>query len=92
MLQVSAAALSLLKDALEAERTEDARLFRLDVSDEQLVLNLDEAQHDDVQFEHDGTPVLATPRELADHLLSETTIDLENTAEGPKLVLVNEQD
>jgi hypothetical protein len=32
--------------------------------------------------------VLAAPRDVADSLLGETTIDLEPTAEGPKLVLL----
>jgi hypothetical protein len=88
MLQVSAAALTLLKEALESERTQDEYVFRLEFSDDQFVLNLDEVQADDVAFEHDGSTVLATPREVADNLLNETTIDLESTTEGPKLILV----
>lgn len=90
MLQVSAAALTLLKEALESERTEDSHVFRLDVSNDQFVLNLDELQDSDVRYDHEGTTVLATPPEVADQMLSETTIDLESTDEGPKLVLVNE--
>ena len=88
MLQVSAAALTLLKEALESERSQEDHVFRLEFSDEQFVLNMDEVQGDDIQFEHDGSTVLATPRDVADNLLSETTIDLESTTEGPKLVLV----
>lgn len=89
MLQVSTAALALLKEALDSERIENEQVFRLDVNDDQLVLNLDEVQGDDVEFEHDGSIVLAAPREVADNLLGETTIDTETTDQGPTLVLVN---
>ena len=91
MLQISAAALSLLKEALEAEPGQDGYVFRLDVAEDQFVLNLAEPEGDDVQFEHEGTAVLATPRTVADDLLSETTIDLEATSEGPKLVLLTDE-
>lgn len=89
MLQVSTTALALLKEALESERTEDGHVFRLEFNNDQLILNLDEVQGDDVEFEHDGSIVLAAPREVADNLLGETTIDTESTEQGPTLVLVN---
>ena len=89
MLQVSDSALSLLKEALLVERTEDNHVFRLAVQDDQFVLGLDDAQTDDIQFEHEGTAVLAAPRELATSLLDTTTIDLESTEQGPRLVLVS---
>jgi hypothetical protein len=91
MLQVSSAALTLLKEALEAEGEQDGHVFRLDINNDQFVLNLGEPQGDDIQYEHEGTTVLATPREVADELLGETTIDLENTDSGPKLVLLTEE-
>jgi hypothetical protein len=89
MLQVSAAALTLLKEALESERTEDDHVFRLEFNNDQFVLNLDEVQGDDVEYEHDGSTVLAAPRDVADNLLAATTIDLEATDQGPTLILVN---
>lgn len=88
MLQVSAPALVLLKDALEQERTDETHVFRLQVRDDEFVLGIDDVQADDVQFEHEGTTVLAAPDEIANALLGSTTIDLETTDEGPKLVLV----
>jgi hypothetical protein len=88
MLQVSSSALSLLKDALEVERTDDAHVFRLDIHDDQFVLGLDEVKGDDVKYDHDGMAVLAAPREVASSLLGETTIDLESTEDGPRLVLL----
>jgi hypothetical protein len=83
--------LTLLKEALEAEGEQDGYVFRLDINNDQFVLNLGEPQGDDIQYEHEGTTVLATPREVADELLGETTIDLENTDSGPKLVLLTEE-
>jgi Fe-S cluster assembly iron-binding protein IscA len=89
VLQVSTAALTLLKEALDSERTEDAHVFRLEFNNDQFVLNLDEVRNDDIEYEHDGATVLAAPREVADNLLGETTIDMESTDQGPTLVLVN---
>jgi Fe-S cluster assembly iron-binding protein IscA len=89
MLQVSGPALVLLRDALIQERTQDSHVFRLDVRDDEFVLGMDDPQEDDVEYEHDGTTVLVAPNELATNLLSSTTIDLETTAEGPRLVLVS---
>ena len=88
MLQVTDSALVLLRDALVVERSEDSQVFRLLVRDDEFVLGLDEVQEDDVAFEHDGDTVLAAPQELANSTLGNTTIDLETTPEGPKLVLV----
>jgi hypothetical protein len=88
LLQVSDSALVLLKDALAQERTEETHVFRLQVRDDQFVLGIDDVQADDVQFEVEGETVLAAPEEIATTLLGATTIDLETTDEGPKLVLV----
>jgi Fe-S cluster assembly iron-binding protein IscA len=91
MLQVSDAALTLLKEALESERSEDAHVFRLEFSNNQFVLNLEEVQAEDVEFEHEGSTVLAAPQEVAENLLSETTIDMESTDQGPTLVLLSKE-
>ena len=89
MLQVTDNALGLLQEALVNERTEDSQVFRLHVRDDEFVLGLDEVQDDDVAFEHNGDTVLAAPQEIANSILDNTTIDLESTPEGPKLVLVS---
>jgi Fe-S cluster assembly iron-binding protein IscA len=89
MLQVTDNALGLLQEALVNERTEDSQVFRLHVRDDEFVLGLDEVQDDDVSFEHNGDTVLAAPQEIANSILDNTTIDLESTPEGPKLVLVS---
>jgi hypothetical protein len=89
MLQVTDSALGLLQEALVNERTEDSQVFRLHMRDDEFVLGLDEVQADDVSFDHNGDTVLAAPQEIANSMLSNTTIDLETTPEGPKLVLVS---
>ena len=88
MLQVTDSALGLLRDALINERTEGSQVLRLHVRDDEFVLGLDEVQNDDVEFSHNGDTVLAAPQEIASSVLGDTTIDLETTPEGPKLVLV----
>ena len=88
MLKVTDSALDLLRDALINERTEGSQVFRLHVRDDEFVLGLDEVQMDDVEFQHDGNTVLAAPQEIANTMLGDTTIDMETTPEGPKLVLV----
>jgi len=88
MLQISDAALTLLREALEVERTNEEQVFRLDLQDDQFVLGLQEPQDDDVQFEYDGSTVLATSSVVANDLLGGSTIDLESTADGPRLVLL----
>ena len=88
MLQVTDSALLLLRDALANERTEDSQVFRLHVRNDEFVLGLDQVQTDDVEFAHDGNTVLAAPQDVASSVLNDTTIDLETTPEGPKLVLV----
>ena len=89
MLRVTGPALLLLRDALVNERSGKSQVFRLHVRDDEFVLGLDEVQQDDVEFAHDGDTVLAAPPEIANSVLENTTIDLESTPDGPKLVLVN---
>jgi hypothetical protein len=88
MLQVTDSALLLLREALDSERTDNSQVFRLHVRDEEFVLGLDEVQDNDIEFPRDGDTVLAAPEEIANSMLGDTTIDLETTPEGPKLVLV----
>ena len=87
MLQISDPALNLLKEALMVERDEATDVFRLEIQNDDFVLGIDSAQDDDVMYEIDGTTVLVAPVEVASTILNETTIDLEETDEGPRLVL-----
>jgi Fe-S cluster assembly iron-binding protein IscA len=87
MLQISDPALNLLREALIVERVEDGDVFRLEMQNDDFVLGIDSPQDDDILYEIDGTTVLVAPVTVASSVLSETTIDLEDTTEGPRLVL-----
>lgn len=87
MLQISDPALNLLKEALMVERDDDSDVFRLEIQDDNFVLGIDSAHGDDILYELDGTTVLVAPVDVASTVLNETTIDLEETDEGPRLVL-----
>ncbi len=91
MLQVSDPALDLLKDALISERTQDGDVFKLNLRDDTFVLNMEQPADNDVRYDLDGMTVLAASPEIAGSLLGETTIDLETTQEGPRLVILADQ-
>lgn len=86
MLEISDAALHLLKDALEAERQDG--VFRLIPSQDSLALQVAAAEEGDVIYERDGIAVLAAPTDLAQDMDSQM-IDIEETAQGPRLVVVS---
>ena len=87
MLQISQDAKALLKDAIEAETTEGGNVYRLVLAEDRLAMSLGPIQDGDTVYEQDGVPVLATPADLAEQL--DSTIDVENTAEGARLVLAS---
>ena len=53
---------------------------------QQLGLGIDIEREDDQVVEHDGSKVLIVEKELADSLI-EVSLDVEDTPEGPKLVI-----
>jgi hypothetical protein len=87
MLQISEDAKILLKDAMEAEKTIDGNVYRLILSDDRLAMALGPIEEGDTVYEQDGVPVLATPTDLAEQL--DSTIDVETTPEGARLVLAS---
>jgi hypothetical protein len=87
MLQISDPPLNLLREALMVERDDDSDVFRLELQNNDFVLGIDSPQDDDILYELDGSPVLVAPMEVATSILGETTIDLEETDDGPRLVL-----
>lgn len=87
MLQISDPALNLLREALMVERDDDSDVFRLELQNNDFVLGIDSPKDDDVMYELDGAAVLVAPMEVATSILGETTIDLEETDDGPRLVL-----
>jgi len=85
MLEISDAALHLLRDALQAERQDG--VFRLIPSQDSLALQMTAAEEGDVIYEQEGVAVLAAPTDLA-HDMDSQLIDIEETAQGPRLVVV----
>jgi len=86
MLEISHEALLLLKDTLQAQGQEG--IFRLIPAQDSLALQLTSAEDGDVIYEDEGTAVLAAPTDLANGIDGQM-IDIEDTAQGPRLVLVS---
>ena len=85
MLEISDAALLLLRDALQAEKQDG--IFRLVPSQDSLSLQVTAAEEGDIIYEQEGIAVLAAPTDLAQDMDSKM-IDIEETAQGPRLVVV----
>ena len=85
MLEVSERAKSLLKDLLP-QSPEPGQLFRLARQGSGFALRFEEPVEDDVVFAYEDVTVLAVSAELARNMRG--TIDREDSADGPRLVLV----
>ncbi|MPZ50739.1 MAG: hypothetical protein GEU75_15810 [Dehalococcoidia bacterium] len=86
MLQISDSAKTLLKSSLDNETSKPGEVYRLVIVEDRLGLSLGQPEEGDVLYEQDGAAVLATPPEVANEL--DSTIDIDVTNEGPRLVLV----
>ena len=85
MLEISEAALHVLKEALQSQTQEG--VFRLFPSQDSLALQITAAEEGDVIYEQEGVAVLAAPTDLAEDMDSQV-IDIEETAQGPRLVVI----
>jgi hypothetical protein len=85
VFEVSEKARSLLKELLP-QRPEPEQVFRLSRQSGAFGLRFDIPSEGDVLIEHEEETILAISPELADSLVG--TIDREDSAEGPRLVLV----
>ncbi len=89
MLQITNAAMTLLRNVLDTESNED-NVFRLVISDDSLALTkVASAEEGDLVYEQEGVAVLAAPPELADGLQSQM-IDVEETDQGARLVVLTQ--
>jgi hypothetical protein len=86
MLQISDVAKEMLKDSLDHEGGKPGDVYRLVIVEDRLGLSLGQAEEGDVVYEQEGAAILAMPPELANEL--DSTIDIDETANGPRLVLV----
>ena len=88
MLQISPAAITLLKVTLDSEGAEDD-IFRLFIDDDKFAIKMAAAEDGDVIYKQEGEAVLAAPTDLAETLGSKV-IDVEETSDGPRLVVFNQ--
>jgi len=89
MVTVSDGAKGLLKGVLTAHSDDPEKGLRLVLDPQgQLGLRLDEERPDDLVVNHQGAKVLLVAPDLAP-ALEEVTLDVEDTADGSKLVVQN---
>jgi hypothetical protein len=81
MLQISTEAKTMLADGLD-----EGQVYRLVIAEDQFALSVGSVVEGDTIYELDGVPVLSTPAEIAGQL--DSTIDVEDTPEGARLVLL----
>jgi len=86
MLTITEAAGSHLADMLtEAEAPDDVAV-RFIIQGRGLAMELDNASPDDSTFNHEGRTILVLDEQLSD-LLSDKTLDIKDSEEGPHLTL-----
>jgi Fe-S cluster assembly iron-binding protein IscA len=90
MVTVTDSAKGLLKEILTAHSDDPQMGVRLALDPQgQLGLVLGEEEPGDLVVEHQESKVLLVPSELAS-ALEEATLDVEDTADGPKLIVEKE--
>jgi Fe-S cluster assembly iron-binding protein IscA len=86
MLQISDAAIALLKTTLDAKGDRDA-VFRLtDEAGSIGMRRVSAPAEGDIVYEQGGAPVFAAPPDLAKEM-DDQVIDVQETAQGPQLVI-----
>ena len=88
MLAMTPAAAKHLFTVLERSSTPEATAIRIEIEGDTLTSRLDVARPGDATFDHDGRKVLVLDQHVS-QLLDGSTLDLQPTPEGDKLVLVH---
>ena len=88
MLTMTDAARKYLSTVLERSNAPDGTAVRFDIEGDTLTSRVDVARPGDATFDHDGRKVLVMDQRVS-QLLDGTTLDLQPTTEGDKLVLVH---
>ena len=89
MIEVTEKAKQELKKMLSEKMDNPLALLRLTQSHKGLGLILDVEMPGDKVVEHENAKILAVEQKLADSLQN-VTLDVEDTSEGPELVIVKE--
>ena len=88
MFVMTQSAGEFLCSALERAQAPEEAAIRLALEGDALVSKLDKARPGDATFDHDGRKVLVMDERVS-QLLNGTTLELEPTSEGDKLVLIH---
>lgn len=88
MLMMTAAAGKYLCAVLQRSNAPEETAIRFDVEGDTLTSRLDRPRPGDATFDHDGRKVLVMDERVS-QLLDGSTLDLQPTSEGEKLVLVH---
>ena len=86
MLSVTDAATEHLTAILTEIQATDEQAVRLVCAEDGVSLAVDSAQNGDTTFEHQGKTILVLDEQAAERL-GESTLDVEDTEEGPQLGL-----
>ncbi len=87
MLTLTPAAKALLSRLLEEKNTPESEAARFVFNRDNLTVEIDVPRTSDTTFDHEGRIVLLLDKEAAD-ILSNNTLDVKDTPEGPKLALI----
>lgn len=87
MFVMTSAAGGYLCTVLERANVPEETAIRFELEGNSLTSRLDEARPGDATFDHDGRKVLLMDDRVSE-LLSDSTLDVQPTPEGEKLVLV----
>lgn len=87
MLSVTEPASSHLEKLLDKAQAPDGAAARFVASEEGLTLQLDHPKPEDETHEHEGRTILLLDQQVAE-LLSDKTLDLQDTEQGPSLALL----
>jgi len=87
MLTLTSAASTHLSKVLDDIKANEEEAVRVILDDDGFTLELDSQQSEDITFAYEGKTVLLLDDQLSE-LLSENTLDIEQTEEGPALTLI----
>ena len=88
MFVMTESAGEFLHAVLKRTNAPDEAAIRFSVEDDELVSRLDKPRTGDAVFDHNGRSVLVMEAQVAE-LLAGSTLELQPTAEGEKLVLAH---
>jgi len=90
MLMLTEAACGYLTTVLDNANAQDVTAVRFVLEENTLTPMLDNSRPGDETFDHNGRPVLLLDAQVS-QVLADSTLDVQATEEGPRLVLLHLQ-